>query len=530
CAFADPATALWTRHFPYELLADASMEDAIDLQKGAKINVEYDWNVATMKQAMIMIGCRDAEKPGEGASFYDLLCWWLDRNGGWFLHDYANAKYLIAGAAPTAGEAEELDPADFAVLRAALPDVPRHATNVLNVDAAHMANTAVANDLAVAPTRRDVLVREAIPARVDDRAGVETARLKVPPSDYEAVFARFPTVSMYPYALVAFTDPDWSATAVQKGKSCRVRSYSLSATARAEAGKAFYDGAFNRFEVDARATLTTAPLTHPRLPPFRAPRYPIFVEAKVVASGGAAEDRTWVAATDDKTSISTYTVDVPLWNKKIPALFFPSQFTGHHFFPAYKAERVLVALDLHSAEIARFLEWAPGARLPADSQGNHILLGKRDVDHTSIRHVYVDAKPELVIERVFGKDLQTLTVNEGGFHLVVKEDDSATEVTPSYDVNPQVAQSKGELSMKVGSSLGDFNSALGGHLGDTTTAMTSTTTEVGGEVDAASAEISQAADETHQAVQSQMSNLTSSASELDKGIDGAISDLDKLAE
>ena len=99
----------------------------------------------------------------------------------------------------------------------------------------------------------------------------------------------------------------------------------------------------------------------------------------------------------------------------------PGQFPGHFYFPAYKDERVLLALDHDRAWIKRFLDWRPGARLPAEGQGNHLLLGKKDGDQTSIRHLYESAKPVLAIERTMAKDTQLIEVKEGTILIRTEE-------------------------------------------------------------------------------------------------------------
>lgn len=60
-------------------------------------------------------------------------------------------------------------------------------------------------------------------------------------------------------------------------------------------------------------------------------------------------------------------------------------------------------------------------RLPLDSQGNHILVGKGKKDETSVRHVYEDNKPKLVIERSKENDHQMITVSEGTIRFETHE-------------------------------------------------------------------------------------------------------------
>ncbi len=84
---------------------------------------------------------------------------------------------------------------------------------------------------------------------------------------------------------------------------------------------------------------------------------------------------------------------------------------------------MLVALDFHSGRIERFLDWRPGARLPMDTQGNHILFGKTADSRTSVQHTYVDNKPELNIKRTSDKDTEMIKMVEGNLILETKEEE-----------------------------------------------------------------------------------------------------------
>jgi hypothetical protein len=120
-----------------------------------------------------------------------------------------------------------------------------------------------------------------------------------------------------------------------------------------------------------------------------------------------------------------YKVKIPLFaDQVIPAPFNPNLLPGHFYFPAYKGERVLVALDLKRAWIKRFLDWRTGARLPQDGQGVHLLVGKTPESGTSIKHFYTDDKPVFLMQRTNDKDTQKLQLDEGTLLIVVKEEQS----------------------------------------------------------------------------------------------------------
>ena len=66
------------------------------------------------------------------------------------------------------------------------------------------------------------------------------------------------------------------------------------------------------------------------------------------------------------------------------APFEPMLGSGNIYLPSYRDERVLLALDVHSAQIVRLLEWRAGAPLSMDTQGEQLLFGKADNSQTSV--------------------------------------------------------------------------------------------------------------------------------------------------
>lgn len=90
--------------------------------------------------------------------------------------------------------------------------------------------------------------------------------------------------------------------------------------------------------------------------------------------------------------------------------------------PPIKGARVLVELHFKSAEIVRHLAWRAGARLPQDSQGNHILFGLTDESKTSVQHLYEEDKPVLFIKRTNKKDTELIRMEDGTMILQTKEE------------------------------------------------------------------------------------------------------------
>ena len=143
----------------------------------------------------------------------------------------------------------------------------------------------------------------------------------------------------------------------------------------------------------------------------------------IVSEMGEDEDETWHAYTDPNTSLDRYRVRMPLWEDQIITVpFEPGLLPGHFYFPAFKGERVLVAMDLEHSTLERFLDWRAGARLPVDGQGVHLLVGKTGESNTSMQHYYEEGNPLFLLKRTHEQDTATLKLREGGLMLEVKEE------------------------------------------------------------------------------------------------------------
>jgi hypothetical protein len=149
------------------------------------------------------------------------------------------------------------------------------------------------------------------------------------------------------------------------------------------------------------------------------------VEGKIVSEQGQEEEETYQIYQHSQTELDQYRVAIPLFDDiQVVVPFEPLFAPGHFYFPAYKDARVLVALDFHSTRIVGFLDWRPGGRLPMDTQGDHILMGKSADSNTAISHVYVDNKPQLNMKRTSKSDTEIIQLHEGTIILQTKEESS----------------------------------------------------------------------------------------------------------
>lgn len=499
--FADAAQVLWSQHFPCELVADISLGKVIDRQIVEGIELTQSWSRLAEEHPLVCLGLGDDPS---GASFYDFIVWYAAAHGGSFSFDAQESSYALSAMKPKAGTPGKLPALDVGEVRVVAPPRARHEVRILDGQAVAPTKTTVANDDLVTGLRRDVLVLPPTLLALEAVEAAETARLAAegPSPHLELELARYPAVSLSPWARVATpATAGWSAKSWAANRSLRVFDYALEGHAPATPGDE--SGLPERvFELRGRALLESDTDPAQRLPGCRTPSFPIFAEAKVVAAGGEEEDRRWQVLESDPAGGQVYTLDVKLWNAKIVVPFQPDQQTGQLFFPAYKQSTVLAELWLHSARLARHLDWGPGVRFTQDSQGDHILLGFSETSETSIGHEYVDGAPEMVVRRFDKGDLQTIALREGVTTIQVKEEEFSGSTTETFDVSLQVELARGELNGAIGGGMsevsGQFGAAASGVSGAIGGASTevqgelqSTSSEVGGKIDEAKAELAQ---------------------------------------
>ena len=421
-AFADAAYVLWRQHFPSDLLTDKSMEDIFNTHKGSNVTLEYDWDdVLTQQYAMTTLPLGTEKK---GASFYDFVVWFVDTMNGVLTYDWDNDVYTLSKEKNMDGTASALDKQHVSDYSIEFPETIRHNVGLLNSFAENAQSEQITQDQAVSDIYRDNLVREPVASDFEDLKELETAKLKTRKELVNLTFSQFPFISINPGSLVKQEGGLWSESIFVSDKEYRVQKVSIDAHTKNEDLMSDYNMPFSSYNVEMNAVLELKEEEWVSLPSYTAPIYPINVEGTIVSEEGEDEDETYQVYQDEETSQDQYYIAIPLWdNQTIAAPFEPYEFSGHFYFPAYKNQRVLVALYFHSAQVRKFLDWRPGARLPMDTQGNHLLLGKKADSQTSIKHTYEDEKPVLNVMRTSDKDTQDITLKEGCMIFETKEDE-----------------------------------------------------------------------------------------------------------
>jgi hypothetical protein len=510
--FVDAAAALWRQHHPIELFVDTSMKEVIEQYKFAGMAISYDW-VRLGEKLDVLSVAAGAEGP---ASFYDLLMWYLDRNGGLIERAADGGAYRIASSKSRPTEPQLLERECVGKVRVVNVEPPRHVTRVRNSFSEGATTTPVPNTLARAGVYRDPLVRTPIVEQVARRVQTEAGRLRSPDHEIELSFARCPEVLRAPGAFVS-TGEGWSPKVLAAGRVYRVIELRLRAAIDADFQVEPEDEAC-AFDLELSQRLELASSPRPHLPSFVAPAYPIVVEGKVVSDGGGDDDRTWMALENEKDSTLRYRVQVPLWNKKILAPFAPGYAPGHFFFPAYKHERVLVSLAFDGAEIRGYLDWAANARTPQGIQGNRLALGYQDSNGTTLDHSYPETSPTLTVARTFGNDLQTIVVKEGTIFMEVKEDETTAALEPRYSVAIVVSAAQEKVSGEVEGAMAEVTGSFEETMGSTSAKLDGSIAAVDASVTAAQAKLVAKLEATESALAEMAGALTALTQELSAAV------------
>lgn len=437
--FVDRARALWAQHRPTSLYVDASYRDLFADNLPSGVTLTHAWAVSSTSRPVLSLGLGAADEavaPGVApASFFDFTFWLLDREAAGLFYDYTDGSYRIADEKPDAASPLTLEPDEVEAVEIVPPRLRREKVVVLNAysDAAE-ARREIANTDAIEGLRADTLARTAVASEFDARVKRETARARQSKIGARITLRRTPATPLAPNEALKLGE-GFSDKLFAYGKTYRIVTLRFRGAPESDApgapgvdlagqGGGVEANLGRRYALDYELDLelATDPAFH--APPFAPPAWPFFVEGNVVSEVGENDELTYQAYRDEATSLDFYKVAIPLFeSKKVVAPYEPNTLPGHFYFPLYKGERVLIALAFDRASVVGHLDWRPGARLPLESQGNHLLLGKKGASQTSVRHTYADGKPSLTIERTSDNDHQTIVISEGTIRLETKEEE-----------------------------------------------------------------------------------------------------------
>jgi hypothetical protein len=521
---ADAAQVLWRQHRPVELLTDISMAEVIDAHK-ASLQITQDWAVLRQKLPMLCLAL-GADAPE--VSFYDFVLWYVDANHGVFSYDNQKNEYLLADSKPSSGKAAPLDQLRVQHVQVHLPPPIRHGVRVLNALANGPTTVPIEQAQAITGVSHDVLLRTPITAQAEQRQKLEKTRLQVRQRQLQVSFKKFPSMDVFPGALLRLEGALWPAGFTGRDEDMRVLELELEAHAERDGQHDKQQAKTADYQVLLGLRMESASEPVVTLPPYRAPRYPIHVEGLVHSPGGEAQDRRYLIVDDEKTSLSYFQMMVPLWNQVVSVRAEPIHFPGHFFFPPYKNTRVLVELHFDRAELVRFIDWKEGVRTPLDGQGDQILLGLNKTSQTGFTHDFQDDKPVWRMLRTSGGDTQIIRMGEGHLFIQVKESPAGGPPTPTYDVSPQVDAAKGDLSASVGGAIGETSAAYQGAMTAVRAKMKSAQAEAKAALSGARAEVGGKVAEAKSGIQGATSKMSQGVGKVSGAAEAAKAALKKL--
>lgn len=421
--FSDPAQVLWRQHYPFDLLVNKSLKDVIEAHKGDKITPTYNWSVLETQNVINTVPLGVEASNG---SFYDFIMWIVDSQNGVLTYDTKANGYTFSTSKSAEGQAASLDRQDISEYRVVFPETIRYNVDVLNAYSESPEKKTLTNDQAATVMTHAYMDRYPVAADYQNRQTLETARIKKRSHEVHLVFARFPTLTFNTGTLVKLEGGLWSASIFPHGQTYRVREITIDAEPADPELTTDHNLTASRYKMNVEAQLETQAETWVSLPAFQRPSFPIYVEGKILSEQGDDQAETYQIYQDANTSQNQYKVKIPLWgdDAQVVTSLEPIFVSGHFYFPAYKNERVLLALGFHSASIVRFLDWRADAQVTMDSQGNKLLMGQSSTSQTYLSHTYVDSKPVLTVKRTNDKDTETITISEGSLLLQTQEQSS----------------------------------------------------------------------------------------------------------
>lgn len=508
--FTDPAQALWGQHHPITLAAEKKLSELISKQAVLGMDIDVSWKPLNLAHPVI---CFNLEKP---VSFYDFICWLADGYAGALFFDYPTRAYLLSDSKPDPTLPGFTNPLDIAAIEVEIAEVPRETRHVLNSYADKPKDAAIEQLQSSEPIRADALLRTPLAAVAAQRKTLEKNRQALPEPGLALTCARYPTVTWLPGYLLRFEKSTWSTRLHPYGSAYRVTRARVSVRAK-DLGDRPEDRVACQMEILLDAEHEDDKRRH--LPAFRTPRWPALVEGRIVSDTGEDDDRSWQSYPDSQTSLEQYQIDVPLWNVQIVAPFEPHVFPGQIFFPLFKHQRVLVALDFLAARILRHLDWGTDVRMPVAGQGHHILMGANATSETSLKHEYASDQPRLELKRVFGQDTEKVAVEEGVLCITTAEDSSLKKASESFDVTPKKIASQAELKMQGGA-------AISGLTAEYETGASAVTSEL----ETAVSGVETALEDMEESIASQVAEVEGTLDALGSTLGGAGSRLTSAAE
>ena len=420
--FKDRAQVLLKQHYPTDLVTNKKIKDLFVKNTPSKVTIKYNWQFLNKDYA---INTLPLGSPKNKASFYDFIIWFVNKYNGVFNYNYRDKCYYVTNTKEQSDKFSIVNKKDISSYYITFLNQPRYNIEILNVCSKNVQKKTIQYDSSIKDIEKTIIINTPISSIYEEEVSLEREKTKrVATHRVNVYFNHFLNIKLCPNDLIKFSGPNWSKEQFIKEKIYRINYVSFEATALNKEADSDLNMPHNRYSIRQEIILEPKDDESVSLPDFIEPYFPLLVEGYVVSEIGRDNEYTYQIHQHPQTSVDQYKIKIPLFNnQEVVAPFEPIFSPGHFYFPVYKGARVLISLNLHDAYIKRFLEWKEGARLPSDTQGDHLLLGKNAKNQTSISHIYIDDKPVLKIKRINQTDTQLVKIEEGTITIETKEEE-----------------------------------------------------------------------------------------------------------
>ncbi len=420
--FKDRAQVLLKQHYPTDLVTNKKIKDLFVKNTPSKVTIKYNWQILNKDYA---INTLPLGSPKNKASFYDFIIWFVNKYNGVFNYNYRDKCYYVTNTKEQSDKFSIVNKKDISSYYITFLNQPRYNIEILNVCSKNVQKKTIQYDSSIKDIEKTIIINTSISSIYEEEVSLEREKTKrVATHRVNVYFNHFLNIKLCPNDLIKFSGPNWSKEQFIKEKIYRINYVLFEATALNKEADSDLNMPHNRYSIRQEIILEPKNDESVSLPDFIEPYFPLLVEGYVVSEIGKDNEYTYQIYQHPQTSVDQYKIKIPLFNnQEVIAPFEPIFSPGHFYFPIYKGARVLISLNLHDAYIKRFLEWKEGARLPSDTQGDHLLLGKNAKNQTSISHIYIDDKPVLKIKRINQADTQLVKIEEGTITIETKEEE-----------------------------------------------------------------------------------------------------------
>ena len=403
---ADCASVAWGHHFPIEVYTNTSMQEVIEDHRPSNFEIDYVWQELQEQQPIIAfaLGTENLGHKDLGTSFYDFLNWYLYKTGGVLSYDWSNGSYQIT---PEKND-PQTPPVELAEWWVSSPvikasDPHRLKLRTLSHTSEEVSETVEQLVDVYEKARRDLF--DPSGCRIFPEM-VEVQEKSSPYAGYEEVFLGiteftngFALADLFPGSLVQLSGGKnggtWSEDPSFKGQT--FRSYALEIELEKRSASSDIEAPSEPYILSASVCLENQQEDYVRRPAFREPRYPFHIQGTVESEIGSKEQSTYEI--ENKIEGGQYLVNVPLVKSEDPVVvpFMPTILSGQYYFPLCKGERVLLAMNLHTARFERVIDWQPHARKPEGIQANQIVFASNGREYfTLLRHEFEKGKESVL--------------------------------------------------------------------------------------------------------------------------------------